>query len=326
MKKTRDPSTGYTIKHWFEKTDDEPPKSAASHPSTPPTAVPGAELEAQYGAYRVASPPRPTRPRSIPESVLKVMSETSGSVSNVADASSPHSQTPIELAHLRSPTRLSDDDSLVFIPNTDNTPVYDGTRKKYLKTALEHNMPLDQLTRPSLRVPNAPRPTPQNGGGVRQSAYFPEPLKVHKRSASDVNGPSARGRYITNLEDAYQYLSPVSTEQEFIANVRSGLSKTPPLESATANHLAFMVDASSEEGSFAQDNKIIRKREESLATLEGRTPQILSSNFDAKGKADFRDAFAPRIPPRVRGPIPKEQIVARCKGNMIDEGVVNEWV
>jgi hypothetical protein len=310
----------FTIKHWFDKADDESPK--------PAIAPPGAELEAERGSYRVASPPRPRRPSSIPESVLNVMSLSSGPESNAADASSERRQIPIELAHLRSPTSLSNGETSIFIPNPDITPVYDGTRKKYLRTALEHNMPLARLTRPSLRVPNAPRPTQQNAGGIRRSSYFPEPLKIHKRSASDAYAPSARGRFVTNLEeDEHKYPSPVPTQQEFITNVRRGLSKTPPLGRAATDHVDFMADASSEEGSFAKDNEIAQKRQESLATLEGRTPASSSSNWDAgQGRAEFRNAFAPRSPPCVRGPIPEERMAARRKGNVIDEGVVNEWV
>ena len=319
-RKDRTPAAGsFAIKHLFDRAADESPK--------PVIAPPRVELEAERGSYRVESPPRPRRPSSIPESVLNMMSQSSGPESNAADASSVRSQVPIELAHLRSPS-LSDGDASIFIPNTDITPVYDGTRKKYLRTALERNMPLARLTRPSLRVPNAPRPTQQNAGGIRRSSYFPEPLKIHKRSASDANAPSARSRFVTNLEEEEQnYPSPVPTQQEFITNVRRGLSKTPPLGRAATDRVDFMADASSEEGSFAQDNEIAQKRQESLATLEGRTSASSSSNWGARqGRTEFRNSFAPRHPPCVRGPIPEEQMAARRKGNIIDEGVVNEWV
>ena len=259
------------------------------------------------------------------------MSQSSSPRSDVADASSEGSQIPIELAHLRSPTSVSDYNTSVYIPNTNSTPVYDGTRNKYLRTALEHKMPMEKLTRPSLRVPNVPQLTQQRAGGMRRSSYFPEPLKIHKRSTSDANAPSASSRQVTNLQEAEaesDYPSPVPTEQEFFETVRRGLSKTPPLERATEESLEFMADASSEEGrSYVGENEIMRKREESLATLEGRAPAGSSVAWSSdQARDELRAAFAPRNPPRVRSSIPEEQMAARRKGNVIDEDVVSEWV
>ena len=270
------------------------------------------------------------------------MGENSSPGSLVGEVASDHGETGIELAHLRSPRSFSDDDDMTPIPNTDNTPVYDGTRKKYLRTALERNLPLSQLTRPSLRIANAPPPTQQDNC-ARRSSYFPQPLRInkqpasdtngpsgHQRSASDTKGPSIRSRYVTNLENNESaYSSPVPTQQEFVEKVRGNLlsvSKAPPLERAAEKNVELMDDAS-DEGSNIQDSLIERQREESLASLEGRTPKITSYGFGlATGRPELRDAFGRPIPPLTRAPLPGDQRAAHRKANVIDEGKINEWV
>jgi hypothetical protein len=238
-----------------------------------------------------------------------------GSDSNIANASSNGGLASTELAHLKSPRCIDDHDVDEFVPNIDGTSVYDGTRKVYLRTALQHNMPLSLLTRPSLRSANAPRPN-----GHRQSAYIPQPLKIHKKNLSDTTADRNASRHLNDLEGVYP--SPVPTEQEFVTNVRRGLSKIPPLERVVTEHADLMVDASSEGGSFIKEeyNEIFQKRDSALAHLEGRTPADNSSNWDA------RNVFGRQIPPRIQGPIPEHKLAARRQANVVDEDVIQNWI
>lgn len=284
------------------------------HPIRPP---PRELQDRNQGPYRVASPTRPERPASIPESVLDAMSNGSGLRSDVAE----HGSSPIEPAHLSNLGPLNDDEVDTVNPNTDGNPLYDGTRKKYIKTAIERGLPLENLSRPSVRVANAARRTGVERRSylpARSSSFSPEPLRVHKKSASDDRNNMAT-RYATNLEEGRRP-SPALTEQDFMTNVRRNLSKTPPLEGAITEHEELVADDSSVDGSFAKEYEVEQKREESLAALEGRTPEITSSEFSPRGaRSEETDIYGAQIPPRRRDPIPEETIAAR-------RGGIQEWI
>lgn len=99
------------------------------------------------------------------------------------------------------------------------------------------------------------------------------------------------------------------------------------MERAVTEHIDLMADASSAEGSFVQDDEIVQKRAESLAALEGRTPASSSSEWGVgSARGEDRDAFGKQIPPRVRGLIAEETMVARRKANVIDEDTMAEWI
>lgn len=119
------------------------------------------------------------------------MSQDGGPGSNVAEAASVDGSGGTELAHLKDPgVDLSDADTIM--PDTDTSPSYDGTRKKYMQTVFERGLPLERLSRPSVRVPGAA--ARRNGTERRSyhpdgpsSSISPEPLRVHKKSASDAD-------------------------------------------------------------------------------------------------------------------------------------------
>jgi hypothetical protein len=289
-----------------------------------PPRPPHEHSEGKRGPFRVSSPLRPPRPSSITESVLNVMSQGSGRGSNLAEASLEHGLAPITLALRRNPNSLNDDDGDTVdtvVPNTDNSNVYDGTRKKNLRTVLEHGMPLEQLTQPSVRVANRPRRS-----GIPRSSYHPEPLRIHKRSASNADSYSNRNCYITNLEET-EYPSPVLAEDELIASVKRRLWKTPPLDGAVPEHTDSLADASSEEGSFTKNKAIAQERDESLAALEGRPPEIYSSEWSPRsGRSEYYGIFGRQTSSRVRSPISEETVAARPEANDIDEDVINQWI
>lgn len=269
-------------------------------PTQPPPAPPTPSADLGNGSFRIASPPRPRRPLSISESVLNVMSMGSELDSNAAVAFSEHLVNPSERAYLRSPVNGFDDDdeSGDFIPNTDANSGYDGTRKKYLLTAIEHGMPMTQLTRPSLRARN-----PARLKATKRTSYTPEPLRIHKRSATDPNH-NAKGY---SIETAHP--SPVPTEQMFTANIRHNLSKTTTPERYSPEHADLMADDSSVDGSYIGRFEKIQKREVALAELEGRAPVVVSSES--------------MVRPRE---IPDQEIVAKRKANVVDEEVINQWI
>ena len=280
------------------------------------------------GYYRIGSPPRPDRPKSVSESLLGAISKDTSPRSDAADVDG------IELAKVISGKGiLNDNDVDYVIPNTDLTPIFDGTRKKYLHTAIERGLPLHKLTRPSLRVANNPSRRSELN---RNSYYDPnvpktDPLRIHKKSVSDdvtsKNGNVQRHYYDFDDED---HPSPAMTEGEFITDVRRGISKTPPLEKATTEN-ELMGDASTECGSYINEHEIAQNRQNSLAQLEGLTPELTSSQSGPRGPRPEsiirRDALGkpivPRIPPRLRRSIPEKRLERR---QAVDGDVVQTWL
>jgi hypothetical protein len=191
-----------------------------------------------------------------------------------------------------------------------------------------------------LRLADPPRRTDASRRSclTPSTSYQPDALRIHKKSTSDGAGNNAgfrnrydfddsgsnytNSRYITNLEELDR-ASPALTEQEFVSNVKRGLSKGPQVQKAGTDYDELMDDASTARGSFANEYEIAQQREDSLAALEGRTPEILSSQWGIRPATGGSDAFPgkiPPIPPRAPGRIPAERKTERRKA--IDEDVV----
>ena len=304
-----------SLKRWLNKSES----SDLQRPSGP-SSLP-AHYDLPDGSFRVGSPPRPVRPKSISESLLDAIVKETSPRSDATNADG------VELAELRSPGALNDNKIDFVVSNIDATPILDGTRKKYLQTVIERGLPLDRLTRSSLRVASdAPRHKELSRNSYQAQVPPTDPLRIHKKSASDdvTSNNGKAHRLQRGFEDA-DYPSPAMTEAEFVTELRRGLSKTPPLQKAIPED-ELMGDASTDNGSFLNEIKIAQRREDSLAHLEGRTPELVSPLWSPKPvhRDPLGNVVIPQIPPRLRPRIPLQQLAERRRG--VDENVVHTWV
>jgi hypothetical protein len=252
--------------------------------------------------------------------VLNIMSQRVGTPSKFGETLLEHSSTPPELAKVRIPKTIFNAEVDAVMRDG-----YDGTRNKCPKTVLERGMPMEQLTRPSLRAGNPPRRKGTLSTDLPHSTHSPEPLRIHKKSSPESNGISTGIRYVTNLEET-AHLNLAPTEKEFFTMANRGHSTTPPLQSAFTEELELMADASSIGSRLAKLDEIAQKRQEALAALEGLTAEVVGSDWCGRSsRGQERDKFGRPRPSCFRVPTSEESLANKDQTSFATEDASDRW-
>jgi hypothetical protein len=181
-------------------------------------------------------------------------------------------------------------------PETIGTLLGSPSRRRFYEKALAHNLPVQDLSRSSLRISEA---SPHNMARPRKNSLTPNPLHIHKPSNSDTTSYGFYGRntpYVTNLE--YQNDLPEPDLQEVELNRTTQASRRNAIRTVLSDttHLApreipgvairkIFEDSDNDIGSISS-SRIIQNRDMTLRYLEGRPGRPTSSIYSA----DFRVA------------------------------------